>query len=168
MLLRDRRLVLWMLDACGIPTLKRLVVNRDGGPQIKDDRLKEHLKKKYALDMNVMNQSIPSQVIRLDEETIQIGNAIMKMPFVEKPADGDDHRIRIYYDQRRGGGVRQLFRKVLDKSSEFLPGHIELRTDTSYIYEEFIDVDNAEDVKVYTVGANYAHAETRKYNTSFN
>jgi inositol-hexakisphosphate/diphosphoinositol-pentakisphosphate 1-kinase len=60
-----------------------------------------------------------------------------------------------------GGGSKRLFRKIKDRSSEFYPEVNDVRRQGSYIYEEFLNTQGT-DVKVYTVGANYGHAEARK------
>ncbi|KAI8810703.1 hypothetical protein BJ742DRAFT_769935 [Cladochytrium replicatum] len=62
----------------------------------------------------------------------------------QKPASGKDHSISFYYPKSSAEGFRRLFRKA--EASE-------IRSGTSFIYEEFMDVDNAEDVKVYTIGS---------------
>ena len=55
----------------------------------------------------------------------------------------------------------RLFRKVGDRSSEFYPMINDIRRDGSYIYEEFVETQGT-DVKMYTVGPDYGHAEARK------
>ena len=65
------------------------------------------------------------------------------------------------YNGSAGGGCKKLFRKVGDRSSEFYPEINDIRRDGSYIYEEFIETQGT-DVKMYTVGPDYGHAEARK------
>jgi inositol-hexakisphosphate/diphosphoinositol-pentakisphosphate 1-kinase len=92
---------------------------------------------------------------------MQRGEKIFK-PFVEKPSCGDNHNVWIYYPHSMGGGVKMMFRKVGNRSADYDPTHPgSVRRDGSYIYEEFVATSGT-DVKVYTVGPRYAHAEARK------
>ncbi|CAG8588680.1 9035_t:CDS:2 [Diversispora eburnea] len=162
-ILWDRRLVMKILDILGVQTPKRLIASRDGGSKIDSDVMSQVLKNVDAT-LDTLDQILvpPAKVEMIDIDTISVDNQILRKPFVEKPISGEDHNIHIYYSSEMGGGGRRLFRKVANKSSEFDPSLSEPRTNGSYIYEQFMDADNAEDVKVYTIGPTYAHAETRK------
>jgi inositol hexakisphosphate/diphosphoinositol-pentakisphosphate kinase len=85
---------------------------------------------------------------------------VFNKPFVEKPINADDHNIYIYFPSSAGGGSQRLFRKIGFRSSIYSQ-EIKIRRNGSYIYEEFMPTDGT-DVKVYTVGPEYAHAEARK------
>ncbi|KAG9219344.1 hypothetical protein CCMSSC00406_0001754 [Pleurotus cornucopiae] len=156
-LLWDRRLVGAILDHMKVPTPQRLEVSRDGGPKL-DPELKDLMKQRLGIVLESF-QPPPEVLLRDDGNAIIIDGKVLEKPFVEKPVSGEDHNVYIYF---RGGGGRRLFRKVGNKSSELDPSLNHPRTDGSYIYEQFIDVDNSEDIKVYTVGKDYTHAETRK------
>jgi inositol hexakisphosphate/diphosphoinositol-pentakisphosphate kinase len=106
------------------------------------------------------NPDVINSIEEFDEYIVVNGVQINK-PLVEKPVDAEDHSVYIYYPMSAGGGSKRLFRKVDDRSSEFYPHVNEVRTEGSYIYEEFI-ITQGTDVKVYTVGPDYGHAEARK------
>ncbi|KAH7554028.1 hypothetical protein JRO89_XS12G0098500 [Xanthoceras sorbifolium] len=135
-LLHDRRKVYEQLERYGIPVPRYALVNREVPYQELDFFIEE-------------------------EDFVEVhGNRFWK-PFVEKPVHGDDHSIMIYYPSSAGGGMKELFRKVGNRSSEFRPEVRRVRREGSYIYEEFMPTGGT-DVKVYTVGPEYAHAEARK------
>ncbi|XP_044521019.1 inositol hexakisphosphate and diphosphoinositol-pentakisphosphate kinase 1 isoform X2 [Gracilinanus agilis] len=94
------------------------------------------------------------------EDQVEVNGAVFPKPFVEKPVSAEDHNVYIYYPSTAGGGSQRLFRKIGSRSSVYSP-ESSVRKTGSYIYEEFMPTDGT-DVKVYTVGPDYAHAEARK------
>ncbi|XP_033940344.1 inositol hexakisphosphate and diphosphoinositol-pentakisphosphate kinase 2 isoform X10 [Pseudochaenichthys georgianus] len=94
------------------------------------------------------------------EDHVEVNGEVFPKPFVEKPVCAEDHNVYIYYPSSAGGGSQRLFRKIGSRSSVYSP-EASVRKTGSYIYEEFMPTDGT-DVKVYTVGPDYAHAEARK------
>ncbi|PRQ53685.1 putative phosphotransferase with a phosphate group as acceptor [Rosa chinensis] len=135
-LLHDRRKVYERLEMYGIPVPRYALVNREAPYQELD----------YFVE---------------EEDFVEVHGQRFWKPFVEKPVEGNDHSIMIYYPSSAGGGMKELFRKVGNRSSEFHPEVRRVRREGSYIYEEFMPTGGT-DVKVYTVGPEYAHAEARK------
>lgn len=168
----DRRICLQILDQYEVATPKRLEVNRDGGPRLESKEMARHLFERTGVqlpgpkDGTGGGEPSPQVVEMLDVDTLSVDGKTLKKPFVEKPVSGEDHNIQIYYSSDVGGGGRRLFRKINNKSSEAddslnVPRSI---TDkgSSFIYEKFLSTQNHEDVKAYTVGPKFCHAETRK------
>ncbi|KAH8433601.1 inositol polyphosphate kinase VIP1 [Aspergillus melleus] len=171
----DRRLCLRILDHMNVPTPKRLEVNRDGGPTLESSDLAQHVHKLTGVKLEGPGDGTgggasktKSVALSDDGDSLIVDGKTFRKPFVEKPVNGEDHNIHIYFpnDQQYGGGGRRLFRKIGNKSSEYDPALVVPRSvnedGTSYIYEQFLRVDNSEDVKAYTVGPDFCHAETRK------
>tara|TARA_R110002003_G_scaffold44_6_gene3232 strand:- start:5892 stop:7595 length:1704 start_codon:yes stop_codon:yes gene_type:complete len=169
----DRRLCLGILDKLNVPTPRRIDVSRDGGPKLQSAEFAKSLYDRTGLRLEGAEDGTgggaqaPKQVELIDDgNTILVDGVTLTKPFVEKPVSGEDHNIHIYFHKKDGGGGRRLFRKVNNKSSEKddtleMPRSITDPT-SSYIYEQFLQTENSEDVKAYTVGPNFCHAETRK------
>ncbi|EME88460.1 uncharacterized protein MYCFIDRAFT_104497, partial [Pseudocercospora fijiensis CIRAD86] len=169
----DRRMCLMILDKLGVPTPERLEVNRDGGPVALTADIAARMKQLTQVELIGSEDGRgggcpPPMDVHMEEDndTLVVDGKKLRKPFVEKPTSGEDHNINIYYPKSQGGGGRRLFRKINNKSSEkdsslVIPKAI-TEPDGSYIYEQFLKVENAEDVKAYTVGEDFCHAETRK------
>ncbi|PVV01796.1 hypothetical protein BB560_003776, partial [Smittium megazygosporum] len=160
-LLFDRRVTLCLLDKIGVDTPERLIAQRDSGPQVFKPA-EDFILKKYKFSLSEVLAEKSKSIEMVDRDTIRIDGKEMVKPFVEKPVASEDHNIYIYYHSSQGGGVRKLFRKIGNRSSQFYPDLYEIRTEGSFIYEKFYDANDSVDVKIYTLGSNYSYAETRK------
>lgn len=103
----DRRLVLAILDAIGVPTPKRVEVNRDGGPRL-DAEIVQEVESRLGIKLD-LKRTVPEVEVE-DDTGIKVDGKVLKKPFVEKPVSGEDHNINIYFGHGKGG--RRLFRKV--------------------------------------------------------
>ncbi|KAL0099644.1 hypothetical protein PUN28_019798 [Cardiocondyla obscurior] len=133
--IQDRRRVYAILESEGIEIPRYAVLDRDSP----DPKLHELVE---------------------SEDHVEVNGITFNKPFVEKPVSAEDHNIYIYYPTSAGGGSQRLFRKIGSRSSVYSP-ESRVRKSGSYIYEDFMPTDGT-DVKVYTVGPDYAHAEARK------
>ncbi|KAI9251544.1 histidine phosphatase superfamily-domain-containing protein [Sporodiniella umbellata] len=162
-LLWDRRVVLSILDAMGVPTPPRLVISRDSGARVNPEAAAA-FKKHTGMDMDrvLARYATPTESFTIEAHSISVGNESLEKTFIEKPVDGEDHNINIYYSEKRGGGGRRLFRKIGNKSSE-MDHTLSFPQETgSWVYEKLMETENCEDIKLYTVGPQFVYAETRK------
>jgi len=135
--LLDRRKVYLLLDSHKIATLPRIIVERDSHG----------------------NTLLP---FRQEGDTLFCGDEMLHKPFVEKPIDAEDHNIVLYF--ANGQGARKLFRKTKSSCSRYDPEVVNVRVDSSYIYERYAQCEPQIDIKVYAVaGRNiFIHAEARR------
>ncbi|KAF1798602.1 histidine phosphatase superfamily-domain-containing protein [Mucor lusitanicus] len=162
-LLWDRRVVLSILDAIGVPTPPRLVVSRDGGAKVDPDAAAA-FKECTGMDIDrvLARYASNAKSVHMSDEGIEVDGEFLGKTFIEKPADGENHNINIYYSQKKGGGGRRLFRKIGNKSSQYDPELNSPSTEGSWVYEKLMETESFEDIKLYTVGPQFVHAETRK------
>ena len=131
--LQDRRKVYALMKENNIPHPRYVVLDRENDPDCQ---------------------------VTETEDSIEVNGNLFMKPFVEKPVDAENHNIYIYFPVQAGGGTTRLFRKVKDRSSVY-SRFCRVRHKGSFLYEDFMPTDGT-DVKVYTVGPDYQHAEARK------
>ncbi|ETO13520.1 hypothetical protein RFI_23848, partial [Reticulomyxa filosa] len=124
----------------GFPWKKALdYVQLHNMPCINDVFSQHIIRNRRAVKELLVKNNIPTpkyaKVIEYDDKIIVNGTEIHK-PFVEKPLDAEDHNV--WRSERRSC----------------------IRCEGNYLYEEMVTSTN--DIKVYTVGRNYMHAEKRK------
>ncbi|GFQ95473.1 inositol hexakisphosphate and diphosphoinositol-pentakisphosphate kinase [Trichonephila clavata] len=143
--IQDRRKVYSILENEGIELPRYAVLDRESEHPSEEKTYEELVKVTELVE---------------SEDHVEVDGVIFNKPFVEKPISAEDHNIYIYYPTSAGGGSQRLFRKIGSRSSVYSP-ESRVRKSGSFIYEEFMPTDGT-DVKVYTVGPDYAHAEARK------
>lgn len=113
-LLWDRRIVLAILDAVGVPTPPRLVISRDGGAKV-DTEAADAFHEMSGMDIErVLGKYLENtKKFHISDKGVEVDGTLLTKTFLEKPVDSEDHNINIYYDKERGGGGRRLFRKVI-------------------------------------------------------
>ncbi|CAJ1946909.1 unnamed protein product [Sphenostylis stenocarpa] len=96
-----------------------------------------------------------------EEDFVEVRGKRFFKPFVEKPVDELMSPMQLFLFRDMGWSYKAHGKYVGNRSSEFHPDVRRVRREGSYIYEEFMPTGGT-DVKVYTVGPEYAHAEARK------
>lgn len=109
--LRDRRKMFRILVEQGIPVPQHVECNRDDAEPAVEE---------------------------FDDHIIVEGEKISK-PFLEKPADADNHEVYIYYPRSAGGGKIKL-----DKNSAVFDERGRIRRNGSFLYEKFIPSEGFE------------------------
>ena len=99
-----------------------------------------------------------TDVVEIDDDTVEIKGRIFHKPFVEKPASAENHNVYFYLPTKDGGGSQRLSRdsRYLERLSKCNPctgiinsysiysSESTIRREGSYIYQEFISTGGLE------------------------
>ena len=101
-----------------------------------------------------------TDVVEIDDDTVEIKGRIFHKPFVEKPVSAEDHNVYFYLPTKDGGGSQRLFHDsqthclerlskcnpctVIINSYSVYSSESTIRREGSYIYQEFISTGGLE------------------------